>query len=40
MDQHWDDYADTYYNYKARAPKAKKTHDPDSEDEQDEDKFV
>lgn len=40
MDQHWDDYADTYYNYKPRPSKPKRVHDPDSEDEPDEDKFV
>jgi hypothetical protein len=40
MDQHYDDYFDIYYNYLPRAPKPKKVHDPDSEDEPDEDKFI
>jgi len=40
MDQHWDDYADNYYNYKPRPQKPKRVHDPDSEEEPDEDKFV
>ena len=40
MDQHYDDYFDLYFNYQPRPPKPKKVHDPDSEDEPDEDKFI
>lgn len=40
MDQHWDDYADEYYNYRPKPKKAKRVHDPDSEEEKDEDKYV
>lgn len=40
MDQHWDDYCDTYYNYRPRAPKPKPVHGPDSEEEKDEDKYI
>ena len=41
LDQHWDDYADSYYNYypkilKRRMPPA----DSSDEEEKDEDKFV
>ncbi len=40
MDQHWDDYCDTYFNYRPKAPKPKPIHGPDSEEEKDEDKFI
>jgi hypothetical protein len=40
LDQHWDDYADTVYNYRPKPKKPKKVHDPDSEEEKDEDKFI
>lgn len=39
MDQHWDDYADNYYNYLPK-PHKQRIIDSDEEIEADEDKFV